>query len=365
MVSVSARADAAAEKGKARGLKLGDRDWRALDRLFSIDTRALAFVRILLSGLILVEALFAEWFTYSHPVPAVDFLYRYSNIIIVPFAVMMLIGYKTRLATILVWVLYSIPQRSELLSGGAIDMGDYITVVVLLWLTLLPLGRHLSFDSRHKDNHPARFLSVASGGLLFQVFLIYFSAGLLKNLNEWVLDATAMETILSHPAYETSLGLALLDYPAALVAMSVATYLIEIFGALMVLIPGKSLERRRTIVVPIFVAMHVGIAALMGIGLFPYVMIAIWLLFLPVRFWDRVWAMFDGNAASEKPLVESSRWTNGIGAVLVGVMLLSNLLTWLYYPDFRGFTGVFQDFTLYLLMYQRWAMFAVPSTMPI
>lgn len=364
MASVSAPSKAGT-KQKARELKLTAADRRALDMTFSIDTRALAVVRILLAGFILYEALFLDWSTSSDPNPFVDFLYQNSNLVIVPFAVMMLVGYKTRFAVALCWIVYSIPQRNDLLSGGAVDMGDYITVVLLLWLTLLPLGRHLAVDGWRHDTTPARFLSVASGGIIFQIFVIYFSAGLLKDINEWVIEATAMEYVLSHPLYETALGTALLDYPAVLAVMSVATIFIEVLGALLVIVPGKTLEKRRMIVVPAFIFLHIGIAALMGIGLFPLVMIAAWLLFLPPRFWDWLWAKFSGTQSAVEPDVDRNRWRNGVAGALVLVMLISNVLSWLYHPTFDGFSAYFQDFTLYLLMYQRWAMFPSPSTLPL
>lgn len=365
MASMTAPTESPAATGKTGGFKLTERDRLALDRTFSIDTRALAVVRILVAGLVLFEALILEWFAYAHSNPAIDFLYRNSNLIIIPFAVMMLIGYKTRIATVLVWVIYSIPQRSELLAGGAIEMGDFITVVLLLWLTFLPLDRHLSVESRPGRARPSRYLSVASGGILFQVFVIYFSAGWLKSFHEWVIDANAMELILSNSYFETPIGTALLGYPAFLAVMSVVSYVIEVVGSLLVMIPGKTLEKRRLVVVPAFIALHVGIALTMGIGLFPFVMIAAWLLFLPSRFWDRVWSRFGGEPAMVEPTVDKNGWRNLSAGALVVIMLVSNLMTWMYYPNFEGFSEFFHDFTIYLLMYQRWAMFAVPSTLPI
>lgn len=365
MAPVSAPSKVEPEARRKRRLNLTTRDRDVLDATFSIDTRALAVARILIAILLLVEALFLPWSTHEHSNPAIDFLYRNSNLVIVPFALMMLVGYKTRLAVFLCWVLYSIPQRADLLAGGAVDMGDYITVVLLLWLTFLPLGRHLSIDGRRQGNAPARFLSVASGGLIFQIFVIYFSAGLLKDLNEWVVDATAMASVLSHPLYETPLGTALLDYPAVLAVMSVATIVIEVIGAVLVLVPGKTLEMRRMIVVPAFIALHIGITLLMGIGLFPFLMIAAWLLFLPMRFWDWLWSKFGGAFAVGEREIDGNTWRNISAGVLVAIMLVSNVLSWLFFPTFEGFSDYFQDFTVYLLIYQRWAMFTSPATLPV
>lgn len=349
-----------------KAFRLKERDKRALDRTFSIDTRALALIRILLAAMVLVEALFLPWSHPEHPNAAINLLYQYSDLIILPFALMMLVGYRTRMAIAFVWAIYSIPIRADLLNGVDVDLGKYILNIFLLWAAFLPLGRHLSIDARMagRGAPPARFLSVATVGIMFQLFVVYFSAGLVKDMGEWVVDATAMEAILSHPNYETAVGTALLAFPGLLAAMSIGTVLLEIVGSALLLIPGKTLPMRRLILVPLFILLQIGIAVTMDLGLFPYVMMPMWLIFLPSRFWDWLWAKFDAVAAPTELLIDSNKWRNTVAGVILVITLISNFFTWMYYPDFVGFTDGFKTFTVYLTIFQRWLMFSAPSSLP-
>lgn len=342
-------------------LSLRDRDRRALDRTFSIDSRALAVIRVLMAGLILFQAFFMEMGQFGELGGIYGVLVDNAHVIIIPFALMLLLGYKTRWAIIMCWLVYSLPLRADLTNDTAVPMGHFILNLALLWCFFLPLDRHLAVESRRENHRPVRFLSVAGGALLFQIVVVYLSAGLVKDLGEWVFDATAMETILSLPRYETTLGVALLEYPAVLAGMSRATFLVEVVGALLVIAPGKTLATRRLVIVPILVVFHIGIAALMGIGLFPYVMIALWLLFMPSGFWDKVWAMFGSVRTGTELMVDGNRWRNGVAGTIAAAALLSNVFTWLSYPHNPGTFDSFQEIMRFFLINQRWLMFNVPS----
>lgn len=344
--------------------KLTDRDRRVLDTSFAIDSRALAVMRVLLASFILIEAFFLEWSRPRNPEGFLDFLSQYGDIIVIPFAIMLLLGYKTRYAVILCWLTYSLRVRADLFASGvSVDVGDYILTLALFWSMFLPLGRHLSLDSRKSDGGPVRFLSLASAALLFQMFMIYFSAGLLKEMGEWLGEATALQTILSIPQFSSPLGTWMLQFPTLLAIMSVATIVIEVGGSILVILPGKSLPTRRLIVVPMFIALHLGIALLMDLALFPFVCIAVWLVFLPPRFWDKVWARFAKDPKPTKPLVDTNKWRAAIVGVAIVIASVSNMITWSYYPDVEGWAKTWQTTATYTVLYQQWAMFSVPSSL--
>jgi hypothetical protein len=203
-------------------------------------------------------------------------------------------------------------------------------------------------------------LSAASAGFLLQMFFIYFSAGVTKYMPEWVIEATALETIFGLPKYTGDLGRAMLAYPAILAMGSVATVVLEVFGSLLLFIPGRTLTTRRTVIALAFIAFHLALAVFMSpIGRFPYVMMVVWLVFLPSRFWDRV----TRRAAAPTEYTDSSRARNTAAAVAIGYIVVSNLMTWLYYPANEGFPGVWQSIGKFLLIYQQWAMFSVPSSL--
>lgn len=344
--------------------RLTDRDRWVLDTTFAIDSRALSVMRVLLASFILIEAFFLEWSRPRDPAGLFDFLGQYGDIIVIPFAVMLLLGFKTRYAVILCWLTYSLRVRADLFASEmSVDVGDFILTLALFWSMFLPLGRHLSLDARSDRPGPVRFVSLASAALLLQMFIIYFSAGLLKEMGEWVTEATALQSILSIPQFSSPLGTWMLQFPTLLSIMSVATIVIEVVGAIFVIVPGKSLPMRRLIVVPMFIALHLGIALLMDLVLFPFVCIAVWLVFLPSSFWDRVWTKAFGDHTPSRLVFDSNRWRALVVGLAIVLAAVSNVITWMYYPDPQGWAHVWQTTATYVVLYQQWAMFSVPSSL--
>lgn len=336
-----------------------------MNSLFAIDTRALAALRLGLASIVLYEAFFIVLPQPRAATGLGGFAADYAGVLIIPFAVMLLLGYKTRLATIFCWLLYSIPVRSDLLDPDlVVDLGNYLLALFLFWGMFLPLGANASMDGRRDtENRPFRFLAVGSAAILVQVFIIYFSAGVTKDMGEWVSEATAMETVLGIPRFSTELGQSLIQYPAFLAFLSVATVALEIIGTVLLFVPGRTLNSRRTIITTAFIGFHIGIAVLMGIGIFPFVMMFVWLVFLPTSVWDR---LFGRNAIERAPVeevVDTNRWRNMMAAVALGFIFVSNAITWLYYPVEGGFPAAWQMVGRYLLLYQQWAMFSVPSSL--
>ena len=346
-------------------LKLNSRDRQVLDSLFAIDTRALAIVRIGLAAILLYEAFFMV-LPQPRTAPGLGgFAADYAGILIIPFAAMLLVGYRTRLATVISWLLYSIQIRSDLFTADVnVDLGNYLLALFLFWGIFLPLGANLSSDARRNNtSKPVRFLSIGSAAVLIQVFIIYFSAGVTKDMGEWVSEATALETVLGIPRFSTELGQSLIQFPAILAFLSVATITLEIIGTVLLFVPGRTLASRRTIITTAFVGFHIGIALLMGIGIFPYVMMFVWLVFLPTSVWDRLFRRNTLQTTSIEVVVDRNRWRNVTAVAALGFIIVSNAITWLYYPAESGFPAAWQTVGRYLLLYQQWAMFSVPSSL--
>lgn len=358
----SVRTSAAPNPSAKPGLSA--RDWRVLDSVFSIDTRALSLVRILLAVLILYQSLFLQLGEPRDANGFFSFVTQYAHLIIIPFALMLLVGYRTKLALVVCWLLYSTPIRADQLADVSTPLGEYTLNLALFWCMFLPMDRHLSWKSHGQKQTPVRYLSVASGGLLFQIFIIYLSSGLFKDRGEWLMNATAMESILSNAKYETALGTLLLQFPYVLAIMSVATVAVEVLGSLLVMIPGKGLAARRLIMVPVFILFHVGIAALMGLTMFPYVMMALWILFLPSSLWDRVWSRFGVDQVEVDVAINRKRWRNLLAGAAVTLATISNLITFIFYANYEDLPVLvdrFEDIVIFLTIHQRWIMFNVPS----
>lgn len=346
-------------------LRLGRRDRQVLSSLFAIDTRALAILRIGLALILLYRSVFVDY-SLAESSGVILLVVENLSALVIPFALLLLVGLKTRFATIASWLLLSIPIRANLLApGGRVDLGDYLLALMLFWGMFLPLGARLSVDAKRSAlvGNPSQVLSVASGGLLIQFFFIYFSAGVTKDLGEWLVDASALETILGLPNFASELGQNLTQFPAVLAFMSVGTVILEVVGSILLFSPGRSLPTRRVMLTGAFIAFHLGIALFMSLGIFPYVMIVAWLVFLPETVWDRLFATTTSDGASDSPAVDRSRVRNTVAGAALGYVFASNVVTWLYYPVQGGFAELWQTVGRYLIIYQQWAMFSIPSSL--
>jgi hypothetical protein len=337
----------------SRVLEKGDRE--ILASLFAIDARALAAMRIGLAGILLYDSIAS----LSDPGARTSVIY--TSIAVLPLALALLVGFKTRWVTVLSWLIYGIPIRQALIEPGvAIFLGKYVLALFLFWSIFLPLNARWSIDRRAVGQERGKILSVASAGALLQIFFIYFFSGINKDFREWVLEPSAMKTVLGSTGFGNDLGRIVAQADTAMAAVSVLTIVLEVIGALLLFVPGRHSPRLRVILVGAFIAFHVGMAIFMNLGTFPFVMISVWLLFLPSSFWDRVTNEVTGD---EMPATDRNRVRNSVAAVALLYITVSNYITWAYFPATSGWAGEWQQVGVYLLLYQQWAMFSIPSTL--
>jgi hypothetical protein len=358
----------------------GRRGSQTLAALFSLDTRALGIFRIALGLILVSECLFIE-------IPALlagaaDFppsraprdgfygvLLQWNAVLVLPPAAMLLAGLRARSAALLCWAVYSVRVRHEILTAR-VDLGNYVLLLLLFWGMLLPLGARFSLDAlRARARNPAaappprRVLSIASAGLLIQLFLIYFSAGITKHMPEWVLEASALRTVLLNERFATPLGAYAARFPAPLAVLSVATVILEVVGPVLLFIPGKRLDLRRGIVAASFLLFHAGMALLMRLNLFPWVCMSAWLLYLPSSLWDRC-ARREGESGDVAAVAfDPSRLRSGIAGAAIAYAVVSTLVTLFFYPVREGMLHEYQTVGKYLGIYQQWAMFSMPSSL--
>ncbi|HJU52198.1 MAG TPA: HTTM domain-containing protein [Acidimicrobiia bacterium] len=337
----------------SRVVEKGDRE--TLASLFAIDTRALAAMRIGLAAILLYDSIGS--LSNSGARASVT----YSSIAVLPVAVALLVGFKTRWATVLSWLIYGIPIRQALIEPGvAIFLGKYVLALFLFWSIFLPLDARWSIDRSRMSHPPGKILSVASAAALIQVFFIYFFSGINKNFREWVLDPSAMKTVLGSTGFGNDLGRYVAQADVAMAVVSVLTIALEVVGALLLFVPGRYSPRIRVILVGAFIAFHIGMAIFMNLGIFPFVMISIWLLFLPSSIWDRVTNEVTGD---EAPVTDQNLVRNAAAAAALLYITVSNYITWAFFPADSGWAGQWQQVGVYLLLYQQWAMFSIPSTL--
>lgn len=198
----------------------------------------------------------------------------------------LLVGYRTRLMTIVVWVLLlSIQWRNPLVGGADGPM----LRLLLFWSMFLPLGAYWSLDRALKgavSRPSSRFLSVATVGLFMQIAFVYWFTAVLKSGPEWRVDGTAIYYALSIDQISTPIGTYLLDFPELLEVMTFATLGFEAVGPFLLFFPFFT-GPVRTGTVLAFMGLHFGIGLTMDIGIFPWVSALCMVCFLPGWFWEK------------------------------------------------------------------------------
>lgn len=292
---------------------------RTLARLFGIDKRSLALFRVGLATVVIIDiatrfpnlvahyadagilpraavGLFSTqplhlslYFLHGGPyLPALLF----ATTIVV--AALMLLGYRTRLTTTVLWFLViSLHVRNP----GVLNAGDATLRMLLFWSMFLPLGLDWSLDRAMAHNGkflPQRALSFGTAGVQLQVAFIYLFTWVLKTGPAWR-DGTAVEMSLRLDRLATQWAGLALDYPGALPALTHAVFWFELLAALALFIPFGT-DRIRLILVPAFMLMHLGFAAFLGIGLFPLISILSVTVFIPSLAWEMFPALSRGGA---------------------------------------------------------------------
>jgi len=287
--------------------------WRGrLGEVFGADLRSLALLRVALAGLVLCDVgLRARDLTvfYSDAgvLPRAEYLARVGEgwgwslhlvsgaawlqaglfAVAALAALAMLVGWRTRAATIVTWVmLCSVQQRNPLLEQG----GDILLRMVLFWAMFLPLGARASVDraragSGDGDGEAVRVVSVATVALLVQLVLVYWMTALWKDSAAWRSDGSALYWALQIDQYVSGVGRWLRGYPGALTVLTLVLFWFEVVGPCLLLSPWRT-GMVRTVAIAGFVMLHVGVWLCLDIGLFPFVSAFVMVGLLPSWFWD-------------------------------------------------------------------------------
>ncbi|ADB60488.1 HTTM domain protein [Haloterrigena turkmenica DSM 5511] len=295
-----------------------DRSRAALERLYAlarprlgVDPRALGAFRIVLGVLLLADLAFLRapglvtFYTDdgvfprsaladAYPTFAAASLHAVSGAAWVQgllFAIAgvaaacLLAGYRTKLSLgCSLLLLASLFARNPYVVNG----GDTILLTLLFLGLFLPLEARWSLGGgRRSDEGRGRGRPVYSLGtaiLCVHFVTIYAASAVHKFQSEAWLSGTAVPRIFHLEEYTVLLGPSLAEFGAVLTAinwlwvamLSVSPFLICYTG------------RPRTALAAAFVCAHLGMAATMRLGVFPFVMIAGLLLFFPAPVWDRL-----------------------------------------------------------------------------
>jgi hypothetical protein len=200
----------------------------------------------------------------------------------------MLVGYRTRTMTIIVWLLLlSVQWRNPLVTGA----DGPLLRLLLFWAMFLPLGAYWSIDRALREaaipRLSPRFLSLATVGLFMQIAFVYWFTAALKAGPEWRTDGTAIYYALSIDQIATPIGHYMLRFPELLEVLTFATFGFEAFGLFLLFCPFFT-GPVRTGAVLAFMSLHFGIWLTMDIGIFPFISAFCMVCFLPGWFWGSV-----------------------------------------------------------------------------
>ena len=291
--------------------------WR---KSLSLDYRSLALYRFLMGLVVLADVLYRwpdlmNFYTDVGLIPRATFIsemtmpwslsFHLANgsypfilgmfILHLIFGLMLLLGFKTRWAIIGVYVMtVSVHNRNWLVNNG----GDDIMRSILFLSIFLPLNKCFSIDSAllKKDQNADRE-HFSTWGLAFfiQVFAIYFVSYILKDSPIWRQDFTAVFYASRLDIFATPLGVWFRNFPLFQKLISAFTIYLEWLGPL-VLVGSAFLGRfwwmAMMSIVGLFWLLHLGIIATMWIGVFPYLCLAMWTIFIPGPVWDYLQGLF-------------------------------------------------------------------------
>jgi hypothetical protein len=292
-------------------------------KYLNLDIRALALMRVCISVVVLLdlsvrisdlEAFYANsgavplslvfqhaWNQYSFSLHAMSGLWQFQLLLFLAayfFAVMMLIGYRTRLFTLLSWVMMlSLHNRNTLIMQG----GDDLLRMVIFWCIFIPWGAAYSCDALvSKQAAPRTVLSVATIAYLLQLCYIYTGSALLKG-KEWHTDYTAMYYVYGLDQIAYPVTQYLFYQPSVLKVMTMIAWYFELLVPLLFFIPFRHQWFRLVGVISVC-GFHGFNSATLLIGMFPLIGIATVLGMLPSSAMNTI----EKYTARLRPLVRDS-----------------------------------------------------------
>lgn len=283
-------------------------------------------------------------------------------------ALMLVLGYRTRLVTIASWfLLLSLHNRNPMI----LNSGDDLLRMLLFWAIFMPWGARWSLDRALAPQSPPGPDKVFSAGALaffVQIAILYVFTGLLKSGEAWWVTRLAVYDALSFEMLRLPLGGLIYPYPEFLKFMTAATLWLELLGPVFFFMPFRNAVFRWLAILA-FTLFQLGLALTLMVGMFPWASIAGTLALIPSatwkhggpRFLDR---LFDGCAG----VAQRCRMPGGAAPYrrlskvegVVVLLLLAYVLAWNWttLPMARQPIPTDLKWIAYLVKFQqKWTMF--------
>lgn len=277
--------------------------------ILGVDIRSLALIRILIATIVLCDLVIRATTIVAHYgdsgiLPRIALLTEWQApwlislhltngtwqfqallfIIAAFFAVMLLVGWKTRLATIVTWCLIvSLHNSNPLVLQG----GDVLLRVILFWAIFLPWGMAFSVDRALSYSEPTKknIFSVWTAGLLLQISFLYLFASFFKGYGEPWLSGLSVYYALNIDQFTTPVGEVIRDFPTIMLILSFSVFWLQKVAFFLLFSPFFT-RVVRTLCVVLLMFMHASFALTMNLGPFSFVSITILFAFLHPDIWD-------------------------------------------------------------------------------
>jgi len=151
-----------------------------------------------------------------------------------------LIGYRTRILSVLAWLmLLSIQNRNH----AILQCGDDVLRLVLFWGIFLPWGNFYSVDAKRYPGlqSETKYFNVPGIAYILLIFSVYFFTGILKDSPEWdSREGSAYYYALNLDQMTWPLGKMLLPHTGLLKFLTISAKWIEIIAPFLLFIPFKN-----------------------------------------------------------------------------------------------------------------------------
>ncbi|GAM26169.1 hypothetical protein SAMD00019534_093440 [Acytostelium subglobosum LB1] len=298
---------------------------------FYMDYRSLAFGRVMVASYLLADIFFraldadihyTQWgqFPASMAAPLLEYrftLHLFNGSYIFQlfmfamaalFAFALLIGYHTRIAALLSYImLASIQNRNVYVLDGSDDYNR----MILFWFILLPSAKRFAVDAvRTQPTYTAQriirnrdvgtlgdktmgggaqpnqsHISLSTLGYMTQFTCIYLFTALLKHGDDWHVNLNAVYYSLNLREFNYGLTWTLLQYPDFLRFLTKATLLFEYLGPILMVSPVLNPYCRIFSILG-FVGMHAGFGLCINIYLFIFIPMVAVSTYTPSLIWD-------------------------------------------------------------------------------
>ena len=284
---------------------------RYLRERSAVDSRALAIFRICAGILIVADVIarsnrFTWFYTDNGPVPqeladwinppqafslfaltsepAINAGLFAAKFLI---GVLLIIGYQTRIVTILAFVFVtSLDVRNPFILSYA----DTLFRMLLLWAMFLPLGERWSVDAVLRQAEPRKLItSLAAAVILVQMVYMYVGNGIMKFYGDLWRSGEATPLIFGLDHMTWGIAHFLRQWPAMLDIGGWLWFVMLVCGWTLIVAPG----RLRMPIIAAFIIAHFSFWITVRIGAFPIVAIAGLTLFLREPFFadvERIYA---------------------------------------------------------------------------